>query len=487
MIQGFIERWTNQPDAPALAIEGNTYSFADVMERAMSLAKILQNHDADLIGIYTDNSVYTYSSLIGILISGKGFVPLNNKFPRERIESIIEQVELGVIVGCSSSKRSFETLSQHTILADELKKEEASIICNQPDQIAYVLFTSGSTGKPKGIPISIVNFDQLLKASLSRWEILPDDRVLQAFELSFDISIGVIFMCWEKGAELVVTSFEGITAVNAYQTILENSITFAVLPPSCISYLKKFKLLDDVKVPTVRTTLFIGEALLIEHIDNWKLGAVNSSVINTYGPTEATVWCFAYDITDCTKNEAINGACPIGKPMDGTEFMIDFSKGHKDNEGELCLGGPQVFSGYINNTEKTRAVLFTDEGGKKWYRTGDIVVRNENNDLVYINRLDNQVKINGFRIELGEIEYVIRDTISNMKVVAFIGEFMGASVINVVIEDELINVAELKQVLSKKIPSYMIPKNIYLMKEMPLNNSGKIDRVVIKRMFSNEN
>tara|TARA_B100000795_G_scaffold269928_1_gene261172 strand:- start:3308 stop:4789 length:1482 start_codon:yes stop_codon:yes gene_type:complete len=491
MIRGFLNTYKSSPDSIAVTIDHKSYSYKEVYGMAFQISDQLSTEKSLLIGIYTDNNIYTYSALVGILLSGKGFVPLNSNYPDERIKSIIKQLSLSITVGCAVSKDRLQNIQEDVeyIVSDSGTTLPVTHIefNPMPSQVAYALFTSGSTGTPKGIPISFSNFDKLLESSLERWEIIPQDKVLQAFELSFDISIGVTFMTWEAGAELVVTSFEGITAVNAYKAIMDNEVTFAVLPPSSISFLHKFKMLKDIKIPSVKTTLFIGEALLVDHVEKWKNGAVNSKIINTYGPTEATVWCFAYNINPTTDAEAINGGCPIGKPMLTTSYWIDYSKGFENDQGELCLIGPQVFDGYINNESKTTEVLFKNEENKTLYRTGDIVVINKNEDLVYINRIDNQVKINGFRIELGEIEHALRKVCNTSKVIAYVEEIMGVMTIQSIVEKEKTDVSKIKGDLGIILPSYMIPRNIHFIDVMPLNASGKIDRNKLKAQFTHGN
>ena len=491
MIRGFLYTYKTNPDSIAITIDNDSYSYGEVYEIAFQISSKLSTEKSLLIGVYTDNNIYTYAALVGILLSGKGFVPLNSNYPDDRIKSIIQQLALSVTVGCAKSKDRIQKIQEnieYLVSDSDSTKPSVHIKYNPlPSQVAYALFTSGSTGTPKGIPISFSNFDKLLKSSLKRWEITNNDKVLQAFELSFDISIGVTFMTWESGAELVVTSFEGITAINAYKAIMDNEVTFAVLPPSSISFLHKFKMLKDIKIPSVKTTLFIGEALLVDHVDKWKTGAVNSKIINTYGPTEATVWCFAYDINPNTAAESINGGCPIGKPMFTTRYWIDYTKGFEEDQGELCLIGPQVFDGYINNEIKTTEVLFKNTENQTLYRTGDIVIINKNEDLVFINRIDNQVKINGFRIELGEIEHALRKVCNTSKVISYIEEVMGVMTIQSIVEKDKIDASKIKEDLGMIIPSYMMPRNIHFIDVMPLNASGKIDRNKLKAQFTHGN
>jgi D-alanine--poly(phosphoribitol) ligase subunit 1 len=494
-INQFRENVRLFPQKIALLIGEKKYSYEDLFRKAVQISSKFseKKSNSDLIGVYTDNNFYTYSAILAANLSGKAFVPINSKFPDDRIARMFQDLNLDFVCCTKASKSRVEQVNNMCplLLTDEVYDDSNMVIFDEKiislDAVAYILFTSGSTGEPKCIPITFNNLWSVVEASNQRWTICNDDVVLQSFELSFDISIGVIFMTWFNGGALAITSFEGITAINSYQTILDHQVTFAVLPPSSISYLKNYRLLRDVKVPSVKTTLFIGEALLFDHVNSWLEGAINTKIINTYGPTEATVWCFAYDINNDTKEHIVNGVCPIGKPMWSTKYMIDKSIGHLDNEGELCLSGHQVFNGYINNPKKNNETLFSDQEGNAWYRTGDIVYENEIGDIVYINRIDNQVKINGYRVELGEVEHAVRELLGITKVFAYTSQFNSNTIINCVIEGEGFDQNELHKKISYRLPKYMLPRNFYFFKTFPLNNSGKVDRNKIKSIIENGN
>lgn len=487
MIRGFLNSVENFPDYPAITIDNNTQTYKQLFELSAQIAKKIEKIDSPLIGVYTDNNLYTYAGILGILMCGKGFVPLNHKFPDYRFKSIISQLNLTEVLGCQSSQNRITNLNSDVdyFSIDNLSVSQKKSNINFPRKTntAYVLFTSGSTGIPKGIPISYENFDGLLDGIKDRWKVNASDIVLQAFELSFDVSLANTFLTFQAGAHLVVTSFDGITAINAYKSILDHKVTFAILPPSSISYLKKFKLLKDVKIPSVHTTVFTGEALFYENVREWKIGAPNSKIRNAYGPTEGTVWCLEHLLDENEINEA-TGGCPIGTPLKHIALEVDYSSGSTIDQGELCISGIQLFDGYLNNSEKTQKVLVRKKDGTVLYKTGDLVKKDENGNICYINRLDNQVQINGFRVELGEIEFAIKKVTNNSETVVFASEFLESLSLIAVIEKEKEDIATLKSNLSKLIPSYMMPRKIHFIDTMPLNSSGKIDRVALRKTYS---
>ncbi|MGK0367419.1 MAG: D-alanine--poly(phosphoribitol) ligase subunit 1 [Thermoproteota archaeon] len=487
MIRGFLNSVEKFPNYPAITIDNNWQTYNELFDLSAQIAKEIEGIDSPLIGIYTDNNLHTYAGILAILMCGKGFVPLNHKFPDHRLKSILTQLNLTEVIGCKSSENRITNLNSGTAYfpIDSLSNSQKTLNNTFPRKTnsAYVLFTSGSTGIPKGIPISFENFDGLLDGINERWKVNSSDIVLQAFELSFDVSLANIFLTFQAGAHLVVTSFDGITAINSYKSILDHKVTFAILPPSSISYLKKFKLLKDVKIPSVHTTVFTGEALFYENVREWKIGAPNSKIRNAYGPTEGTVWSLEHLLDENEINE-VSGSCPIGTPLKHIAMEVDSSSSSSIDQGELCISGVQIFDGYINNSERTAKVLVRKKNGTVFYKTGDLVKKDENGIIHYINRLDNQVQINGFRVELGEIEFAIKKLTNNSETVVFASEFLESLSLIAVIEKEKEDIAKLKSNLSKLIPSYMMPRKIHFIDTLPLNSSGKIDRVTLKKKYS---
>jgi long-subunit acyl-CoA synthetase (AMP-forming) len=205
---------------------------------------------------------------------------------------------------------------------------------------------------------------------------------------------------------------------------------------------------------------------------------MNSSIFNAYGPTENTVWSFVHELGEGTI--AQNGLVPIGKPISGFDYHIN--KGLEDI-GELLVTGDQVFDGYVNRDRKTKEVL-AEFNDYKYYKTGDIVKEQSNGDIMYLNRLDNQVQINGYRVELGEVEYKINTLLNIQNSIAFVKEN----------DNQLVAVLERKHELNKEekkelmsfLPFYMQPKKFFYLENFPLNSNSKIDRKFVKAEF-NEN
>ena len=503
MITGFINNYNKYSANPAILINKESFSYGHLMAIVQQIkVKIDQANPgstkAQLIGVYTDYCVETYASLLSVLLSGSGFVPLNKKFPEDKLASIIGSSGIRTILCKRASCEELEKILKAAGLNDAI-----GIVINDaevdapythpvstpefnPNEIAYLLFTSGSTGVPKGIGITHSNFSSFLAGMTryGRYDFNSLDRFLQIFELSFDVSIACTFIPWEIGACLVPVSTEGIVFIEALETIRDHEVTVVSMAPSAIAYMKQLRLLDEFNFPSVRYSFLTGEALPDSLAEAWHATAPASKIENAYGPTEVTVWSFMYSWNaTLSKKEVINGLVPIGTPLEEVEYSIvdqNLKPVADGTLGELLLYGNQVAPGYWKNEQKTSSTFVVNEHISKpgkWYRTGDVVVKNNLGQVVYINRMDNQVQINGFRVELGEIEFRIREHTKNDSAVVLAIQNENETIqLAAFVENLKVEVLALKEHLATVLPSYMVPRKIYSIPSMPLNNSGKIDR-----------
>ena len=490
MLTGFLKSAQKFPNHSAIIINGKKFTYQWILNKAISIAQeliIKDTSETNLIGLYTDNNENTYASLIAILLSNKGFVPLNHKFPNDRLKKIIDDAGIKIILHTNQSLGRVNELYENASLSvdDLIYKNQVHQYSPIDDQIVYILFTSGSTGIPKGIPITNKNFSALINALDKRYTINETDIVLQAFELSFDVSLACTFMAWEYGAALLIPEMEGIVAVNSFKAIYDYKATFVTIPPSAIFYLKKLKMLGSIKIPSVHTTLFTGEALPYKLVTEWQKSAENTIVDNAYGPTETTVWSLFYKLDQDTEAQTINGLCPIGEGLSGINFKIvnEKSEDVADGErGELIVEGDQVFKGYWKNSEKTSQAFYIDNNKKQWYKTGDIVVKNKSNNVVYINRKDNQVQVNGFRVELGEVEHAIKQASGLDSIVVLAKITDDYTDLYALIEGKFEQGVLLND-LKNSLPFYMIPRHFVAVNPLPVNTNGKIDKQLLHKTY----
>jgi len=502
-VADFIRNYQQSPDADAIHIEGVTYSYAGLMNIALGILRQIKDHHGDrqrFIGLYSDHSIYTYASIIAILLNGSGYVPLNSKSPSERNGLICDDAEIKIILGTKESSSAINKICQCTnsklthivssMAAPSLAKfAELPIVKAFEDDFVYMMFTSGSTGKPKGVPISHKNICHYLSVMTDYgfYDFKPSDRFLQAIELTFDMSILGIFVAWSVGACVYPVKLDGLAYLNILKLLQDSKITVSYIVPSVVNYAKRYLDAGEINLLSLRYSFFAGESLLVSHVKAWKKSAPHSVIENVFGPTEATNTFLRYRWYETSELEYINGAVSIGHPNPGIATAVISEAGEivKDGEkGELCVYGAQVAQGYWKDSIKTESSFITLKSSQlpgRWYKTGDLVYLNDNNNYVYLGRRDNQIKINGFRVELGEIEHHIRK-ITNLESVAVIYNNGGlyAFIQN---ENEKLNKEFILSKLGEVVPEYMLPKSIAFLDEMPLNINGKVDRNALKNLI----
>ena len=480
-LQHILQCAIAHPDATAITIGKEKLTYSELVSKAFSLAQSIEVRKQN-IGIYTDNNVDMYVGVLAIWLSGNAYVPINHKFPIDRLKKIIAESDITWVLASPQGQAFLSEISAVEWLNyshDEILA--GSSVINE-NFWAYTLFTSGSTGQPKGIPISHDNVDALMLDMWTRYPLTSDNKVLQAFELSFDVSIACILLAWSQGAHLVVADLNGITAIQAFKAIYDHQVDFVVLPPSALFYIKKLKLLA-MEMTWVKQTLFTGEALPWNVVQDWKTSATLSKIDNAYGPTEGTVWSLIDSLDEHIEAQLVNGLCPIGQNLATIQCRIvneqreEVSQGER---GELLIGGPQIFQGYVNLQEKTNEVLF-EENGIRWYRTGDIVFLNDHGKIMYVNRKDNQVQINGYRVELGEVEHHLRKNIGHDAAVVLAHSHEGVTELYGFVEMTTSSEELILEAMRKNLPGYMVPRSVFILPSLPVNSSGKIDKSNLRK------
>jgi len=360
---------------------------------------------------------------------------------------------------------------------------------NDDDSIAYLLFTSGSTGQPKGVVVSHENVLHYISCVTKRYGIESSDRLSQTFDLTFDLSAHDLFVTWGSGACLCVPSQKQMIKPGAF--INEARLTAWFSVPSTAIFMRRFGELKAGLYPHLRLSLFCGEALPVEVVGDWSLAAPNSVIENIYGPTELTIGCTAYRWDNRkSPNECEQGIVPIGEPFDDMESLIvdeQLREVEDGLDGELVMTGPQLSPGYWQDRKRTEEafVAIPNKDGI-YYKTGDRVRRRgSGKPLLYLGRLDNQVKILGHRVELGEVEAAVREAsgIPGVVAVGWLPSDSGATGIEVFVEVDRIDAQAILSQLKSKLPAYMVPSAIRPVKRFPLNPNGKYDRKALTAML----
>tara|TARA_Y100001960_G_scaffold238355_1_gene251328 strand:+ start:179 stop:1738 length:1560 start_codon:yes stop_codon:yes gene_type:complete len=505
------------PDSLCLVVNEISYSYAEMGKWVDLIASPMKNSNQPFIGVYGHRCFSAYAGILAALKAGKAYVPLNPKFPVSRNQEIIRSAAIDTLVvganyqaGISELTANLEKLqliypenknneisnrlSNHSqICADNLTQPIGDNIAPPKDGFAYMLFTSGSTGSPKGIPITHSNVISYLDYLNERYSPSPEDKFSQTFDLTFDLSVHDMFLCWKAGSSLYCIPENILMAPAKFIRSNQLSMWFSV--PSLVQVLNRFKMLKKDVFPTLRYSLFCGEPLPATLADRWQEAAPNSIVENIYGPTEATIGITHYTWKkEKQNNKTHNGIVSLGRCFSTQKYAIINEAGKQvksGNEGELYLSGSQVSSGYWKNPKKTanQFVLSSLEEGKEkilWYKTGDIVKEDNENNLYYITRKDFQIKIRGHRIELDEINHVISGFIESDLVVSIphpVSHGIAENIFTFICAENKKSYSEVREHCKKHLPNYMIPKNVIYLNSFPLNSNGKVDRQKLSQLL----
>jgi len=469
----------------SFCIQNEYYTYADLGRRVCAIQSTINNDHSELqrIGIVLSDTIDTYAAIVAVLLLGKTYIPIHPGHPADRVARIVEQAQLKLLLSGIPGKNYAGVANIHM---GTLEERNGQIICRSGDvskEEAYILFTSGSTGVPKGTPISYRNLQSFLEAfGKLGYTITSEDRFLQMFDLTFDLSVMSYLVPLCAGACVYTIPDKGMKYTNVYGILETYYITFALMVPSILTFLRQY--FSEISLPDMRYSLFCGEALHKDLAMEWQSCVPNAIIDNVYGPTEATIFCMSYRVTgqEITEN---NGIVSIGKPMWGMEVMVtgDNNEPLGDEEkGELCLSGGQLTAGYLDK-EKNKTAFF-EHAGKRYYRTGDIVYRNADGDYIYCGRADHQVKIQGFRVELSEIEHHVRTAYTCNAVAVVISNSQGLSQINVVLERDAVDKDMVMTELKRKLPAYMMPSALHFVAPFPLNVNGKTDRRELEKKIT---
>lgn len=484
LVQGVIR---NYADRPSFYIDGHYYTYTQFARRISAIRREIYelNSSEQIFALAIHDDLDTYASIFALWMEGKAYVPLHPNQPLERNVNIIEQVGLSNVldsaeqsVFCQRVLNVMHT-NQYIYTDDYLD----NWIETSDDALAYILFTSGSTGVPKGVQILRRNvaafMDSFWKTGI---KITAEDRCLQVFDLTFDVSVQSYLVALMRGACVYTVPYGQVKYLYAASLIQEHKITFGAMAPSMLTYLRPY--FDEFDATSMRTTILTAEACPVDLMEDWYKCAKNTDIYDFYGPTEATIYCTYYRLNRGCNNLSQNGIISIGLPMANVQAIIMREDGQLvegQEKGELCVAGEQVTPGYWNNEEKNSSSFFEKEG-VRYYHTGDLCYWDESGNILYCGRIDQQAKIQGFRVELGEIEFHAREFYDKKyRVVAIaFDNAQHLTEIALFIESSKQDTKALLDYLRSKMPHYMIPSRIIFEQQFPLNKSEKIDRNTLK-------
>lgn len=478
----------------AYHINAKDYSYEELKSEILKITKLLIEsvNNEKLIGVFSNNDIYSYAALYACWYAGKTFVPLNLDNPVGRIRDIIEQTGIRTVL-CSQNSFSYDKYSELDLTYLNIENNnpelnEDQLIFPDEEQIAYLLFTSGTTGIPKGVPIHFEALNSFLKHFIIDYDITENDKFLQIYDISFDGAVPSYLAPLCFGASVYTVPPDEIKYLSAYKLIREHDLTVVKMTPSILAYFKPF--FKEMLLEKVRYSIFGGEALPVGLAKEWSKCVPVAKIQNVYGPTESTVFCLRYEWESGKSIESNNGVVSLGKSSGENAFIVIDKKDQiiKDGEkGELCVTGPQLFIAYWNPDQSLRKdkYIYIEKRGKnlKYYKTGDIVYKDKKGNYMFCGRIDSQVQIQGYRVELGEIEQHSRDFLELNNLAAIgVENSHGTIEIHLFTEGAKNKETELMNHLLSRLPKYMIPAKITDLPELPKSTGGKIDRAKLKKM-----
>lgn len=475
-------------------------TFSETMENAKSIAtSLLVQGKQKAVAIMIEKSCNCIDAMLGALYAGDFYTVIDIKSPVDRIQSILETLKDPLIITDANSidlANRFET--KYTLFQyEDIVKTEINELGLQSIRaeiidldIAYILFTSGSTGTPKG---TVVNHRSLI--SYINWvtdEFRFDEKTVFGSQtpLYFSMSVTDFYSTIKCGCTYnIIPKTLFSFPINMVKYLNENMINTIYWVPTALSILSNWKVFDVEKPEHLKTVLFAGEVMPTKQLNYWINSLNEVKFANLFGPTEATDICTFYVVDrEFEDTESI----PIGKHCDNCNVFILKDDGKEANigeEGELYIRSSFVASGYYDNPEKTKEAFVQNPLNSHYpeivYKTGDLVKMRENGEILYISRIDFQIKRSGYRIELGEIE-AAANVLKNIKGCACVYDKNSEKIILYYEGRKTEKDAVFNQV-KNSVPTYMVPDEVLRIKELPKNANGKIDRKELLSLYKQNN
>jgi len=469
MVRLFERQVKKTPQNIAVVFEQENITYQTLDERSDKVAAYLQSvniKQADYIGVKGNRCIQTIVNILGILKAGAVYIPIDPDMPEDRQKIVLQNS------GCK------------LCLEDSPEYEVTNFTYTQPlinsSQTAYVIYTSGSTGTPKGVVITHDAACNTIKDINEKFNVTADDKILGLSAISFDLSVYDIFGAFAVGATLYMVP-DLYDMRNIEKLVKENGITIWNSVPSIMQmYLieTESNFYASTAPNALRLVMFSGDWIPLTLPDRIKQTFDGASVISLGGATEASIWSIYYPIDEVLPSWS---SIPYGRPLANQQiYILDM----QDElcplgvEGNICIGGRGLSTGYLNDEDKTNAAYFMHHEYGRLYRTGDRGTMHEEGYVEFRGRQDDQVKIRGFRIELGEIESALGQIEGIKDAVAVVKEDGGRekSIHAYFTAKELLDIPMVLDKLRKSLPEYMIPPYLKQLDRMPLTSNGKLDK-----------
>ncbi|MFF7061853.1 non-ribosomal peptide synthase/polyketide synthase [Pseudomonas sp. NPDC008258] len=476
-----------RPDAMAVICGERQLTYGVLNERANQLAHHLISSGVrpeSCVGIALERSVDVIVAFLAVMKTGAAYVPLDVDYPQERLQWIVEDAAMHLLITSSGLRQRFaqvECCVELDRACFEHLPAAAPAVQMSRDNLAYLIYTSGSTGKPKGVAVSHEQIRMHCQAIAGLYEMDQTTRELLFMSFAFDGAQERWLTTLSVGGCLVVRDNRLWTAEETWHTLHRQRIDVACFPPAYLQQLAEFAESQQQPAPAVRVYCFGGDAVPDALFEQVKRVLRPQWLTNGYGPTETVVTPLLWKVPGHEACEAVYA--PIGDRVGSRTLHVldhDLNPLPDGVAGELYIGGHGVARGYHQRAALTAERFVADPFGRggRLYRTGDRVRRRANGIIDFIGRLDNQLKIRGFRIEPGEIEARLRNLPGVRDAVVVAREVAtGKQLIGYVVTGGAdASAQQLRDALRGDLPDYMVPAQLVLLPTLPLTPNGKIDR-----------
>lgn len=421
--------------------------------------------------VFVDRSMKPLIAFLGIALSHNYYLPVDENIPNEKLEKILEDSHAKAYFSfhdreiASLTKLEYEPSTKEALPEKEMDKFLSSSKIDSP---LYLMFTSGSTGKPKGVLKTHENVLSFVENfSLTFPFIENGQRIMNQTPFFFDASSKDIYLALKYKGILYIPDKNSFALPQATIKYLnEHKITIISWVPSALTLIAKLRTLDFIKPEYLKYVFFVGEVFQPKYLNMWVRALPNTRFFNIYGSTELAGVALAYEVIhEANENEPL----PTGKPLKNDEVFLD--------NGEIVISSKQIALGYINDPEKNKTTFRINGKGKKLLYTGDYAYLDRDGNFVFSSRKDFQIKHLGYRIELQEIDALLTS----------LGYIDSCCALYDKEKDQIVLFATLNQTIEnpvkrilldakEKLQFYMIPNKVVILKQMPLNPNGKIDR-----------
>ncbi|MEO7734511.1 MAG: amino acid adenylation domain-containing protein [Kofleriaceae bacterium] len=493
----YLERGAlvTSPNKTAIVDGAQRYTFADIERHAKRCATLLLQRQPGAtapIAVFLPKGAATIFADLGIIYSGHIYSNLDVKSPAQRIKNILANLGPALIITSQALQASVLALGAdpaQVLLIDQIFDEAIAI---DPAAIAArlarvidtdplcIINTSGSTGTPKGVVMHHRSVIDFMDWVFERLELDGREVIGSLSPFYFDIYTLELYLCLAKGATIVVIPDElAIFPAKLVGFLAEHEVSFLFWVPTIMVNIANLGLLGSADLGKLRNIFFAGEVFPTKHLNIWRRHLPEARFVNLYGPIEITVDC-TYFVVDREFRD--DEPLPIGVACRNTDILIldEHDQPAADNQpGELCVRGSSLALGYWNDAEKTAKAFVQNPLNKHYpeliYRTGDVVSRNDRQEILFLGRKDFQIKHLGYRIELGEIEHLVTGTglVDN----ACVLYHRDRKEITLFFEaKQQVQPSTIRQGLAAVLPKYMLPTVFRQMDALPRNPNGKIDR-----------